>query len=342
MIKSLTFAISLIIFAYILQSNDALAKNQAMKRDYIVQEQVKENVLFVDFINERIEKRTNRVSESTLKNDITARNSLLDFEKEYNATLFTNSISDEFLSDYVMFMQNKGLKQTYIKRIVGSITQYARRASILGYPVNHSFEDFAISDDRPFNVYLTTGDITRIYYSDHKLSRIQRQQKDLFIVGCWTGMRYSDYSKLTKDDFSNGFIRKTTQKTKTKVVIPIHDYIKEIFEKYDGNISRGTSIQQFDRIIKVIMKKIGFTQPISYTVIEGGIPVTHTKPKYELIASHTARRSFATNMYKSGRMKTYQIMACTGHSTEKSFFRYIDIDNEEIANQIAGDIIFKA
>jgi hypothetical protein len=53
---------------------------------------------------------------------------------------------------------------------------------------------------------------------------------------------------------------------------------------------------------------------------------TDTKPKYEFISSHTARRSAATNMYLTGRMKTYEIMSLTGHTTEKSFFRYIRVE----------------
>jgi integrase len=60
-----------------------------------------------------------------------------------------------------------------------------------------------------------------------------------------------------------------------------------------------------------------------------------------MISSHTARRSAATNMYLTGRWKTFQIMAITGHTTEESFFRYIKVSKTDVAKQMAGDSYFK-
>ena len=46
-------------------------------------------------------------------------------------------------------------------------------------------------------------------------------------------------------------------------------------------------------------------------------------PKYELITSHTCRRSFASNWY--GKLPNSAIMAATGHSKEEDFLRYIKV-----------------
>jgi integrase len=53
-------------------------------------------------------------------------------------------------------------------------------------------------------------------------------------------------------------------------------------------------------------------------------------PKYQLISTHTARRSFATNQYKAG-VPSITIMAITGHKTEKVFLNYIKITRNEHA-----------
>jgi integrase len=155
-------------------------------------------------------------------------------------------------------------------------------------------------------------------------------------------MRYSDYSTLTSDNFTKDYIVKITKKTKSKVTIPIHDYVREIIDKYNGDLSFSLSLQYFNRSIKYICKQIGFNNDIRFNYTRGGKLITETKKEWELISSHTARRSAATNMYQTARMKTYEIMQLTGHSTEKSFFRYIKTSDEDRAKQIAGDNYFRA
>lgn len=91
----------------------------------------------------------------------------------------------------------------------------------------------------------------------------------------------------------------------------------------------------------MICKKIGFTNEIRYDYTRGGKMITEVKQKWQLISSHTARRSAATNMYLTGRFNTYEIMALTGHTTEKSFFRYIKVSNEDISKNLSGDNFFK-
>ena len=89
------------------------------------------------------------------------------------------------------------------------------------------------------------------------------------------------------------------------------------------------------------MKKIGFNETVSYSYTRGGKLNTDTKEKWEMISSHTARRSAATNMYLTGRMKTYEIMQLTGHTTEKNFFRYIKVTSDDTAKSISGDVFFR-
>lgn len=187
---------------------------------------------------------------------------------------------------------------------------------------------------------LSLNEITRIYYFVG-LTKKQQRIRDLFVVGCLTALRYSDYSTLTKDNFTADRIVKVTKKTGKKVILPIHDYVREIYKKYDGEISSGLSIQHFNRYVKLICKKVGLTDPITFNYTKGGKFNTETKQKWELISSHTARRSAATNLYLTGRLKTFEIMSLTGHTTEKSFFKYIKVTSEDISKTISGDTFFR-
>jgi len=85
------------------------------------------------------------------------------------------------------------------------------------------------------------------------------------------------------------------------------------------------------------MREIGLNDLVTYSFTKGGKLVTVTREKWELISSHTARRSAATNMYLTGRMKTFEIMKLTGHKTEQNFFRYIRLTSEDTARSISGD-----
>jgi len=148
-------------------------------------------------------------------------------------------------------------------------------------------------------------------------------------------MKYLEFRK--QEENRN---KKATKKTNKKVILPIHDYVREIYTKYNGNISSGLTVQHFNRYMKKICKKVGLDEPITYSYTKGGVLLTDTKPKYELISSHTARRSAATNMYLTGRFKTFEIMSLTGHTTEKSFFRYIKVTNQTTSKHISGDSYF--
>ncbi len=76
--------------------------------------------------------------------------------------------------------------------------------------------------------------------------------------------------------------------------------------------------------------------PYEYSRTEGGKVILHKMPKYKFISTHTARRSFCTNAYKEG-VSVPDIMAISGHKTEKIFYNYIKVDVLDNAARIAAD-----
>lgn len=313
------------------------------KRDYVnrlAQHEPKTGVLFTEFIDQTVRHRAKRKSQNYSKGYKTLINHINDFSEKYDANIFTNSVNEFFLDDFIMFLQNKGLRQNYVLTLIQLTKGMTANAGMQGYAVDKSYKLVDVKPEATFAVYLSVIEITRIYYFQG-LTKAEERIKDLFILGCWTGLRYSDYSSLTRDNFQGDYIVKITKKTRTKVAIPIHEIILELIKKYDSEISPGLSNQHFNRYIKAVCKKVGLDAPITYHFTQGGEIKCVTKPKYELISSHTARRSFATNMYQTKRMSAFDIMSITGHSTEKSFFKYIKVTKEDTVKQIAGDCFFR-
>jgi integrase len=309
------------------------------RKNYINKNAILEPItefLFVDFIRGIVSRKIHRNGESYRRVYNTLILQLNDFADLYEVDIFTNSINEEFLIDFIAYLEWKQLSRNYIKNLLSLTKSMVAKAGKYNYAIDTTYLEVDYIGEVPQSVYLTMNEITRIYYFKG-LTPKQERIRDLFVVGCLTGLRHSDYSTLTRDNFNGNYIVKITKKTNSKVQIPLHGYVKEIYRKYDGQISNGVGIQHFNRYIKKVCRQVGLIDPITFSYTRGGKIVTETKQKWELISSHTARRYAATNMYLTGRMKTYQIMKITGHTTERSFFRYIKITQEDSVKQVAGD-----
>ena len=112
------------------------------------------------------------------------------------------------------------------------------------------------------------------------------------------------------------------------MVVPIHPFVKEILRKYNYNLPKARCIQYFNKAIKQICREVGITEKIAYERHKGLGMITIVKEKCDLISSHTARRSAATNMFLAN-IPTLRIMKITGHNSEQIFCKYIRVSNEE-------------
>ena len=164
------------------------------------------------------------------------------------------------------------------------------------------------------------------------LSESETCVRDCFIISSYTGLRYSDIARLEQKhlDFDQKLMTIITQKTGTLVVIPMHPKVEAIFRKNGNRPPKAQSNQSTNRVLKRLCRKAGITNFVSVVETEGGVRHEVTYEKCDMVTSHTARRSFATNAYRAG-IPSLSIMQITGHSTESSFMRYIRVSKEENA-----------
>lgn len=266
------------------------------------------------------------------------------FSTEFDCDIYTNSVSAEFLDDFIVYLEDQGLKQNTIVGYIRKVQTLVRRAAQYNYAIDITYSEINLECEPTNAVFLSMNEISRIYYYKfvgQDKRKAKERIRDMFVLGCLTALRYSDYSTLTKENFQGDYLVKRTKKTNVDVKVPLHDYVKEIFAKYNGRIPNGLCIQYVNKYLKLIMKEIGLTDLVTYSYTQGGKLVTATREKWELISSHTARRSAATNMYLTGRMKTFEIMKLTGHRTEQNFFRYIRLTSDDTARSISGDMFFR-
>jgi hypothetical protein len=274
----------------------------------------------------------------TNKGFTTTYHRLKDFQAVYKRRIDFDTIDIDFYNEYVKFMMHD-LKFRYstigdnIKRLKTILNEATER----GINKNLAFRSkyFSRLNEETDTIYLNEKELQEIENLD--LSGNVRLEKvvDLFLVSCKTGLRYSDYSILRADQIKEGFIETTQLKTSGTVIIPVHDTVKRILSKYNGALPAANSNQKMNDYVKEIGEMIpSLHTSFSQTYSKGGSKVTVTNPKWQLISTHTARRSFATNEYLAGT-PPLTIMAITGHKTEKSFLRYIRISPSDHAKILA-------
>ena len=264
----------------------------------------------------------------------------LAYQNKLDIRLQTNEINKEQLLMFVRYLESdKKLAMGTIKGILTRIKYFLKKAYLNGYAVDQSYTEANVKDVESFFIYLNNDDLSRLFHTD-KLSKKLDEIKDLFIVGCKTGLRYSDYSRITENHIHDDMIYIKTQKTKTDVCIPMDKYVKAILKKYGGKMPPARSIQYFNRSIKEVCQQAGLTELVHFEEIKNGKIKQVVKEKWEIIASHTARRTFISNMIAFKEQQS-SIMKMTGHKTCSSFMRYNRLSIVDNARNMMGCGYFK-
>lgn len=123
--------------------------------------------------------------------------------------------------------------------------------------------------------------------------------RDMFLFLAFTGIRHSDMLKLTPANNFGDFLHFTQQKTGDEVAVTLHKYSKPLLKKYSFG-KEGTdrlfpsyTQQNFNKIIKIVAKKAGLKDLVRVTSYSGTLEIVEERPKYNLIKTHTGRRSFS-------------------------------------------------
>jgi len=249
-----------------------------------------------------------------------------------------NDIDEDFYERFSSYYYNVLKKSVgYFSTVIKIIKTAMNESKRAGLHINdsHNSRSFIKPAYESDTVSLDLSQLKQL--QDHVFKPGQEDiehARDLFLVGCWTGLRFEDFTSIRKQDIHHDFIRIKTGKTSERVSIPIHPMLSKIFKKYGGGPPAPINNVYLNRDIKIACRKAKLTQTISVRVNKAGLDVIEEHPLYKLVSTHTARRSFASNMFRQG-IPTLLIMAITGHKTEKAFLKYIRIGEEEKSRMMA-------
>ena len=173
----------------------------------------------------------------------------------------------------------------------------------------------AFKKEATLSTWLTEEEIDVLLHAatHNELERLVLTQ---FLLGCLTGARHSDFINFTEDNIRDDKLVYVSQKSKIKSEIPLAPAVVRLIATRDGV---GEVVEStFNRVIRRICEREGITQ--NTQVYRGG-RYQHG-PKYLFVSSHTARRSFATNLYLRCR-DLYLVSTYMGHSRVDQTTKYI-------------------
>lgn len=284
-----------------------------------------------------IEHHSNSLEYNTIKNYKRNQNRILEFEAR---TKGTHNVEKFGAKQYEAIIAYLSTELNHSKNTLADMAK-TMKTVLKWLSEQEGFKDLQIPEmvvswEVASDIYLNPLDLDQIWNLQFGIAEGRERVRDLFLIGCYTGLRYSDFHKLRLENISGNIAHIATKKTKSMVQIPIHPRVVEILEKYNGTLPKVISNQQFNSHLKVIGQMAGFNELIPKTRTNGGTQQTEWIPKWQMISTHTARRSFATNLYKLKRFSTVTCMRLTGHKTESEFMKYIKVSQEEAANEVAA------
>ncbi len=302
---------------------------------------------FINGAATRIQPNTGKpVSAATIGVYRQLQRHLNDFARRFGDTSVRN-LNKVFYDRFVGYLYGLGLKPNTVGRDIKNIKVVLNSLplevrSVCEFVSGGKCSRIAVDVE---NVYLSETELGRLADVELPTESLERV-RDLFLLLAWTGCRFSDLGKLTRRNIvtladGHKYFRFTQRKTDAKVTIPILPAARAVLDKYDSEPPAGMNNVVFNREIKRVCRLAGLTERVVLTRMEsvtsgGGVRVEQVAREYdkcECVSVHTARRSFATNMYKRG-MPTLMIMAITGHRTEEAFLKYIKVSRDENAERM--------
>lgn len=325
----------------------------------------RETMTFTEYMDKYVQRRQANSIRNTAKQYKTAYNHLLEYEQTYHTKVYFSDVSLRFYEAFKRFELARGLNLNTLGTIIKCLkVAYRDARDVDGLHELHETDKrgFSSANYAAKTVYLSLEELQRIADveisnesvlaafpslrtdDNSMLANLNRKVESLniirnkFLLGAYTALRVSDFNHLKSVHIDGNFFRITTQKTGAQVVVPIHPVIRRMIDS-GFDISSPITDQKINKHIKEIARMAGITQTVEGTKIIDHRAVVGFFPKCDLITTHTARRSAATNMYKAG-IPSISIMRITGHTTEKAFMKYIKISAEENAELMAKSAFF--
>lgn len=300
----------------------------------------------LECINEFLNNKVDKDNKSKRQKYQLLIHHLITIQKDYDIVLRPPVIGEDFFEELELYLLEKGLSPNTIGSLIGSLKYVMKWAALHGAQLSSDIDNYKIRpcDSKP-KITLTEDEISRIAWFDINTIPVRKQHKatltkvrDHFVLSCFLGQRYSDMIRLTEKNFQGAAkdsFKSIQKKTSNQAYLSFHklygEYprpLRKILENYDFQAPFTGHLSNYNNYLHLLCKYIGFDEEIKFEYVDKRKKVvTKTYKKYELISSHTARRSFVTNAIKRN-VNVEFVKQASGHISDSSFRKYVILGEE--------------
>ncbi len=283
---------------------------------------------FDEFVN--VNGRNNNWTKSTVAKVNVFGRHLKAFKEEVTFDYLDERGIAEFL-DYLQ--EKKGMRNSTLSKMYGILLWFMKWALNQGYHTNNAYDRFKPRYKKPEKpiVFLTIEELKKLAAIEIPTEKQYLERvRDVFFFCCWTGLRHSDVYNLRKSNIKKDHIELTTIKTSDTLRIDLNKHSRAILAKYadvvfpNGKVLPVISNQKMNDYLKELGILAELTEPITQTYYCQRERIEETRPKHELLCTHTGRRSFICNALALG-IPPQVVMKWTGHSDYSAMKPYIAV-----------------
>tara|TARA_R110001592_G_scaffold257457_1_gene521034 strand:- start:1417 stop:2580 length:1164 start_codon:yes stop_codon:yes gene_type:complete len=276
-------------------------------------------VSLFEFIDNSIAERLAINKTAKAANLLKVKNKLLDYQTNAKVKVDFKDIDINFYYSFYKYFVEQGYSDNYFGSIIQNLKTLLHDAIRRKVTTYESFKHpgFKVIEIETDAVYLTEDELKVLYYL--QLNRVLDNCRKAFIIGAYCGLRYSDLKLINETSFKTGVLRYRQQKTGKLVHVPLHTFVLQYLET---GLPDVRDLSDFNKNIKKVCKAANINDKVNIVKRIGGKRIETTFEKWQLVSSHSMRRSFATNLHVRGSPSKI-IMELTGHTTLKSFEKYL-------------------
>jgi integrase len=271
---------------------------------------------------------------NTLKTYRTTLRHLREFEEHTSSTLTFDVLDAAFGDQFPAYLiKQRSLTDAVVKKNITILKTFLSFATDRGMNENLAYKRFTWRHREPDILTLTKTELQAIAELDLSSRPYLDNARALFLMGCYTGLRFSDLVSLRPEHVYGTSIRLTTTKTSDTLFIPLRPEAQKLVQRMMANEVHPITNQRLNEYVKELGKLATIDRPTERVRYQGGKRLHgQAVPKYELLTTHTARRTFVTLALKDG-MWDATVRKITGHKNLKSFSRYIEVTEGDVEDE---------
>jgi integrase len=299
----------------------------------------------LDTLEQYIVQQKRIVSPARIKDYSMLRKHLTKFKEHSSQPVSFRNLNLKFYNEFMDYLYTKaekpdkgiGLLTNSAGKVIQMLKAFVNSQVANGIIPAVDLKSFKVVEEETDSIYLTELELSKIYNLDLSADKELEGIRDILILGCYTGLRYSDLSILNSDqiNLTNQTISIRQTKVNKGVTIPMIDYVPDILLKHNYCMPE-IAYNVFNFRLKEIGQIAEINQMVEVIRMKGTTRITKTYPKWQLMSSHVCRRSFCTNLYLGG-FPPEELMRISGHKKIGTLLSYIKIDNSMAAERLRAN-----